>query len=246
MKKITLLLAWLCTSVTFAQVARLTYVDFNQSKTKEIKALIKKKTQTYNNTVEGEKFYTFQVEAGEKTGQIVRFLFAESYGQIDSYPKEGNDWWAKNITPKVNGYSGAEFMSFNAEASHDVRKPGANTVAKVLFYKIKPGHGKDFWRYRTNIAKAAAELGETVSLSVWNSGIGGVPGRVIVFYAHEDFSGIDKEAEAWPKVIEKYNELFGGSFEDDSVAFRASLEMWGNYSEIWRFLPELSSPLMQE
>lgn len=244
MKKLLLLIC-LTSTLTFAQIARVTYVDFDTSKGNEIKALIKKKTKTYNNTVEGEKFYTFQVEAGERQGQIVRFLWAESFGQIDSYSKKGNDWWAKNITPKVKGYSGAEFMGYNADASYDTRQPGTNKIAKVLFYNIKAGHEKAFWRYRNNVAKAAAKLGETISLSVWNSGPGGSPGRVIVFYGHPDFSGIDKEAKSWPQVIEKYNELFDGAFEEDSRAFSQSLEMWGNYSEIWRWLPELSSPLPQ-
>ena len=45
-----------------------------------------------------------------------------------------------------------------------------------------------------------------------------------------------------PKVIEAYNELFEDSFQADQEAFNNSLEMWGNFSEVWRWLPELSSP----
>ena len=44
--------------------------------------------------------------------------------------------------------------------------------------------------------------------------------------------------------MEAYNKIFGAnSFETDQALFNESLEMWGNYSEIWRWLPELSSPV---
>ena len=44
-------------------------------------------------------------------------------------------------------------------------------------------------------------------------------------------------------LSEAYKEIFGeDSFEIDQKAFNNSLEMWGNFSEVWRWLPELSSP----
>ena len=55
-------------------------------------------------------------------------------------------------------------------------------------------------------------------------------------------SGIDNESVVWPKVVAAYNELFEDSFEEDSKAFNESLTAWGNFVEIWRWLPELSSP----
>ena len=65
----------------------------------------------------------------------------------------------------------------------------------------------------------------------------------MVCYVHEDMSGIDNENEMWPKVIEAYKELYGEeSFDADQKAFNESLNAWGNFSEIWRWLPELSSP----
>ena len=38
--------------------------------------------------------------------------------------------------------------------------------------------------------------------------------------------------------------MFGAnSFDTDQALFDSSLEVWGNYSEIWRWLPDLSSPV---
>ena len=85
-----------------------------------------------------------------------------------------------------------------------------------------------------------------MALNVWSTSIGGNSGHVMVFYSHVDYSGFDEEQVSWPKVIEAYNELFGSnSFETDQALFNESLEMWGNYSEIWRWLPELSSPVTE-
>ena len=90
-------------------------------------------------------------------------------------------------------------------------------------------------------SKAAEKVGN-LSLHVWAGSLGGPSGHVMVGYGNPDMSGIDNESETWPKVIEAYNELFEDSFQADQEAFNNSLEMWGNFSEVWRWLPELSSP----
>ena len=200
------------------------YLDFNTADANEVKSLISEKTKKINNTLGGEKNYTFQVTAGEKKAQLVRFLYADSFGQIEAYPKKGNEWWWKNVSPKITNSSGTEFLQFAADASHNIAKPGEKKVGKVLFYKIKPGEGEKFWRYRKNVAKAAAELGDEISLRV-ELFHRGIPGRVLVTYAHKDYTGLDNESESWPKVVKKYNEMFNGNYNANNVAFSKSLEM---------------------
>jgi len=186
--------------------------------------LIGEKTKKINNPLGGEKNYTFQVTAGEKNAQLVRFLYADSFGQIEAYPKKGNEWWWKNVSPKITNSSGTKFLQFAADASHNIAKPGEKKVWKVLFYKIKPGEDENFWRYRKNVAKAAAELGDEISLRV-ELFHRGIPGRVLVTYAHKDYTGLDNESESWPKVVKKYNEMFNGNYNANNVAFSKSLEM---------------------
>ena len=200
------------------------YLDFNTADANEVKSLIGEKTKKFNNTLGGEKNYTFQVTAGEKNAQLVRFLYADSFGQIEAYPKKGNEWWWKNVSPKITNSSGTEFLQYAEDASHNIAKPGENKVWKVLFYKIKPGEGENFWRYRKNVAKAAAELGDEISLRV-ELFHRGIPGRVLVTYAHKDYTGLDNESESWPKVVKKYNEMFNGNYNANNVAFSKSLEM---------------------
>ena len=211
-------------SIVFAQVGRIMYLDFNTADANEVKSLIGEKTKKINNPLGGEKNYTFQVIAGEKNAQLVRFLYADSFGQIEAYPKKGNEWWWKNVSPKITNSSGTEFLQYAADASHNIAKPGEKKVWKVLFYKIKPGEGENFWRYRKNVAKAAAELGDEISLRV-ELFHRGIPGRVLVTYAHKDYTGLDNESESWPKVVKKYNEMFNGNYNANNVAFSKSLEM---------------------
>jgi len=68
MKRIinTFLFLSLAFSTAFAQVGRIMYLDFNTADANEVKSLIGEKTKKFNNTLEGEKIYTFQVAAGEK------------------------------------------------------------------------------------------------------------------------------------------------------------------------------------
>ena len=141
-----------------------------------------------------------------------------------------------------NNIGGTEYFSHADDASFDDAEPGTNKIWKVLHYNVKRNGGPDFWKFRTRVAKAAEKVGN-LSLHVWAGSLGGPSGHVLVGYGSEDMSGIDNESETWPKVMEAYKELFGeDSFENDQKAFNNSLEMWGNFSEIWRWLPELSSP----
>ena len=104
---------------------------------------------------------------------------------------------------------------------------------------------KIFGDIEKNVTKAAAELGDEIFLRVWGSSIGGYPGKSFSdVYVHKDYTGLDNESESWPKVVKKYNEMFDGNYNAGNVAFSKSLEMWGNYSELQRSLPELSSPVL--
>ena len=162
--------------------------------------------------------------------------------QFDSYGTQGLDYWMENVAPLMNNVGGTEYFSHADDASFDDAEPGTNKIWKVLHYNVKRNSGPDFWKFRTRVAKAAEKVGN-LSLHVWAGSLGGPSGHVMVGYGNPDMSGIDNESETWPKVIEAYKGLFGeDSFDIDQKAFNNSLEMWGNFSEVWRWLPGLSSP----
>ena len=120
---------------------------------------------------------------------------------------------------------------------------GIGTVAKEIVIHTAP----HFNWVQLGAAIDHPEAGKVLDISAATNGKAGIEDsdvKIIPFngYGNPDMSGIDNESETWPKVIEAYNELFEDSFQADQEAFNNSLEMWGNFSEVWRWLPELSSP----
>ena len=233
----------LCFSAN-SQEGWLSYYKVNKGEMQNAKTSIAKKTKKYNSKADGELIYTFQVEAGERAQQLIRFGVGPTMASLDGYDSDGYKYWNENVSPLINNVGGTEYISFNEKASFDNVSSGTNRVSKVLHYNVKRDKGAHFWKFRNNVAKAAAESNQEMSLNVWTNTIGRNAGHVIVFYSHTDYSGFDGEQDSWPKVIDAYNEMFGAnSFDTDQALFDSSLEMWGNYSEIWRWLPDLSSPV---
>ena len=233
----------LCFSAN-SQEGWLSYYKVNKGEMQNAKTSIAKKTKKYNSKADGELIYTFQVEAGERAQQLIRFGVGPTMASLDGYDSDGYKYWNENVSPLINNVGGTEYISFNEKASFDNVSSGTNRVSKVLHYNVKRGKGAHFWKFRNNVAKAAAESNQEMSLNVWTTTIGRNAGHVIVFYSHTDYSGFDGEQDSWPKVIDAYNEMFGAnSFDTDQALFDSSLEVWGNYSEIWRWLPNLSSPV---
>ena len=233
----------LCFSAN-SQEGWLSYYKVNKGEMQNAKTSIAKKTKKYNSKADGELIYTFQVEAGERAQQLIRFGVGPTMASLDGYDSDGYKYWNENVSPLINNVGGTEYISFNEKASFDNVSSGTNRVSKVLHYNVKRDKGAHFWKFRNNVAKAAAESNQEMSLNVWTTTIGRNAGHVIVFYSHTDYSGFDGEQDSWPKVIDAYNEMFGAnSFDTDQALFDSSLEVWGNYSEIWRWLPDLSSPV---
>jgi hypothetical protein len=67
---------------------------------------------------------------------------------------------------------------------------------------------------------------------------------VLVGFAHENHAEMDLDgSEEWSKVVAAYNEVNGeDQFKTDNAKLRESMSAWGNSTQLWTFLPELSSP----
>ena len=67
----------------------------------------------------------------------------------------------------------------------------------------------------------------------------------MVVFSHKNYGDqYTSNTEQFPKLVEKYNEMFGNdAYEQDSSRLDDSLEMlWGRRIVHMNFLPELSSP----
>ena len=148
----------------------------------------------------------------------------------------------ENVDPLIASSSGREYYVRRDNASHDVAKPGENTIGFNIDYVV--GANRDhFWKFRRNIANALKESGEDLSLNVWSSGGGGPQGHVRVSFNFRNLEHYGNFRQMMGRVSDTYDEIYGNnSWDTDIQLLRESLEMWGAQTELVRFLPDLSSP----
>ena len=249
MKKTILFLSFfLFVNFCFSQqrVAWLTYHDPVDGKSQELSNAIKDKTQKFNQDENGMQLYTYQIMAGPRQGQFLRVGLGPTWADFDNNSNMSKelDYWRDNVMPYIKSNSGREYFVSADEASYDVSIPGSKTMGFVLHYNIAAGKGNHFWKVRRNVVKAIKESGEDISLGVWSSVAGGPLNHVIVTFGQKDFQDFGNASGKWANVSKKYDEMYGsGSWKTDWDLFNESLEMWGNSTELSRFLPELSSPV---
>jgi len=83
-----------------------------------------------------------------------------------------------------------------------------------------------------------------IDMEVWTVGAGNRGLNVLVGFSHENHAEMEKDGtEEWSKVVSAYNETHGeGQFRIDNSKLKESMADWGNSTQLWTFLPELSSP----
>jgi hypothetical protein len=115
----------------------------------------------------------------------------------------------------------------------------------MIFYTIKSDGGEKFWRFRERVAKTMKAANLPFAMNVWNCGSGCNGSVVLVSFSHKGYADqFKKNTEDFPKMVEKYNELYGkDAYKEDNERLNESLEMlWGRRIIHMKFLPDLSSP----
>ena len=212
----------------------------NQSDVAKFEAAVEEKTKLYNSKEGQPRYLTFKILTGPYAQNYVRMQYADDLSEFDAVDKVGNDYWFKT-TSKLHVSEGNRIFSRNAEATYSPEGAERVNHRRILYYKIKPGMEKDFWRYRTRLVKAleAANWQNRVTTLNCNSGCDG--NWVMVRYHHKDFKNEnDDNSKIFPVVVEKYNELFGkDSYEEDSQRLQMSVEE--NRTRHHQRMPALSS-----
>ena len=121
----------------YSQEGWVSYYKVNDGQMQTAKDAIAKKTKKYNGSTDGELIYTFQVEAGERAQQLIRFGVGPTMASLDGYDSDGYKYWMENVSPLINNVGGTEYISFNEKASFDNVTRGTNRVSKVLHYNVK-------------------------------------------------------------------------------------------------------------
>ena len=150
------------------------------------------------------------------------------------------------IGPYINNGSvnGMYMWNYVGPMSHNVDSEGQNHTM-VLSYRFKDSGEQDFWRFRERVVAARKAMENTPKGSMHTvyctSGCNG--NLALILFEYESFTDQQRyNQEELPKMIEKYNELFGNdAYEQDGDKVDQSLLENGRVRIHMRFIPEASS-----
>jgi len=226
------LILLLTLSFTFAssQIYTSRTIEIEQGQMDKFIEAASKKTQMFNNDENNFAYYTFQILSGEDTGKIFRVQVGTPEMMDAGLDQKEANYWSKNVGPYIKSNSAGRTVMWwrNADASFVPESSSDNDLRMVMFYNYKDEGEVDFWRFRERQAKARAALGEdqldsAMNVMVCSSGCNG--NWVAIFFSYESFEAQRNiNQEGLPKLVEKYNEMFGGgSYEQDVARVDASL-----------------------
>ena len=219
MKKTLILVTFLSSFISTAQFLQSRLLKVEQKNIEKFMSAVANKTKLYNSKEGQPRYITFQILTGPEAQNFIRMQYAPKVEDFDKIDKVGNAYWQKT-TGSLHQSVGNRIWNRNADASYTPDDMSRVNHRRILYYKVKPGAGKDFWRYRTRLVKAL---------------------KVQVRYHHKNFAGEASNNSNFSIVVEKYNEMYGkDSYEDDSQKLQMSVIE--NSTRHHQRLPELSSP----
>ena len=240
MKKTLILVTFLSSFISTAQFLQSRLLKVELKNIEKFMSAVANKTKLYNSKEGQPRYITFQILTGPEAQNFIRMQYAPKVEDFDKIDKVGNAYWQKT-TGSLHQSVGNRIWNRNADASYTPDDMSRVNHRRILYYKVKPGSVKDFWRYRTRLVKAlkAAEWPQRVSTLNCASGCDG--NWVQVRYHHKNFAGEASNNSNFSIVVEKYNEMYGkDSYEDDSQKLQMSVIE--NSTRHHQRLPELSSP----
>ena len=245
MKKSILFLAFsfLVTTLS-AQVAMSRILTVKEGQNEKFMKLAAEKTQKFNSKSGQPAYYTFSIETGPDAGKLWRVQVEDEMSDFDTVDTVGNDYW-KSTVGKMHTSANTQHWWRNKGSSYEAENAPYAPLKRAIFYTIKANGGDDFWRFRSRVATAMKASKLPFTMDVWSCGSGCNGNVVMVVFSHKNYSDqYTSNTEQFPKLVEKYNEMFGNdAYEQDSSRLDDSLEMlWGRRIVHMNFLPELSSP----
>ena len=245
MKKSILFLAFsFLISTLSAQVAISRILTVKEGQQEKFMKLAAEKTQKFNSKSGQPAYYTFSIETGPDAGKLWRVQVEDEMSDFDTIDKVGNDYWQSTVG-KMHATANTQHWWRNKGTSYEAESAEYAPLKRAIFYTIKANGGDDFWRFRTRVAAAMKASELPFTMDVWNCGSGCNGNVVMVVFSHKNYGDqYTTNSEQFPKLVEKYDEMYGkDAYDQDNTRLESSLEMlWGRRIVHMNFLPELSSP----
>lgn len=243
-KTMFFVVAFLLATTTMAQVAMSRILTIKEGKQVKFMELAAKKTKKFNGKKGQPAYYTFSIETGPDAGKLWRVQVAQEMAEFDTVDTVGNQYWMETVGD-LHTTANTQHWWYNKKMSYVANPQDLNPLSRMIFYTIKSDGGEKFWRFRERVAKTMKEANLPFAMNVWNCGSGCNGNVVLVSFSHKGYADqFKKNTEDFPKMVEKYNELYGEeAYKEDNEGLNAALEMlWGRRIIHMKFLPNLSSP----
>ena len=248
MKKILIFLLTLSFSVASSQIYTSRIIEVEPGQMENFVKAAGEKTQKFNNSDDNFAFSTFEILSGSDTGKIFRVQIGSPEMMDGGLNPEEANYWSKNVDKYIKSNSSGRTIMWtrNANASVWPDSTRDHNLRMVMFYNYKDSGEQDFWRFRIRQAEARAAMGDdqiNSAMHVMNCASGCDGNWVAIFFTYESFEHQREiNANELPKLVEKYNEMFGGgSYEQDVESVNASLMPNGRRIVHMRLLREATS-----
>ena len=205
-----------------------------------------KKTAMFNNTP-GTAIWTYRIITGPDAGNYFRVQGNQSAADYDLDRSAEGKYWADNVAKYVAKNKGQVRWQRLNNGSYDPN-PEDNTPSKYVsrtFYNVKPDKVMHFRRMMSRMSKVAEKRGWD-GRDLYRLVSGGNRNLFVQTAGFDTYKRAETDGEE-PETTarEDYNEMFGwGSWEEDWKNFDASLEYWGEQTDLMQLVPEMSTGMM--
>ncbi|MBL7473624.1 hypothetical protein [Robertkochia sediminum] len=184
----------------------------------------------------------YQIMTGPNTGKYIWNLGPCTWQELDERPMDTghNEHWVNNVTPTLTTEAHGTFWQYHPEFSNISNNFKLNMLS-ITFYDVKRGIG-NFDKIKAVMERFTQLYREKYPedmFGIYTNVMGSTKeGRDLAIVGF--LNNYADMASENPDVPEKYDAMFGKeSYEKDLQTWMENME--GSASEMWLFMPELSS-----
>jgi len=221
------------------QIIRTNYFEAKSGQSAKLEKGLKDHTDRFHQTLD-HAVNTWQVVAGDRTGQFVRTTYPQGWADFDAYQDLPGDpsHWERSVSPHLEGTAGNVFWKFDAELSYN---PPQSPPKMIAFWKVqyKAGAWKKHRDALLKVRQAQKENNSKSRLMVYSKAIGGEGRMYAMGLALDSWADLNPEDMSLFEMLEA---SFGAGAGQEVLQARSeAVEKYE--SEVLLFRADLSTPL---
>ena len=221
------------------QIIRTNYFEAKSGQSSKLEKGLKDHTDRFHQTSD-HAVNTWEVVAGDRTGQFLRTTNLQGWADFDAYQDLPGDpsHWDRSVSPHLKSTSGNVFWKLDTELSYN---PHQSPPKMLALWKVqyKAGAWKKHRDALLKVRQAQEENRSNSRLTVYSKAIGGEGRMYAIGRALDGWADLNPEAMSLFEMLEA---SFGaGAGQDVLQARSAAVEKYE--SEVLLFRADLSTPL---